>query len=78
MKTAPKSIQAKAYQLEKALNKVAKLANEIEEYAEKNGADPSEFFRDNRLDMAYEFDVNYLLENLDKVARGEVDEWPQY
>lgn len=77
MKTAPKSIQAKAHQLEKALNTVAKLAGELEEYAEKNGADPCEFFSDNRLDMVYEFDVSYLLESLDKVARGEVDEWNQ-
>lgn len=78
MKTAPQNIKKKALQLEKALDRVATLANEIEAWAEKNGAEPCEFFRDNRLDMAYEFDLSYLLENLDKVARGEVDEWPQY
>lgn len=78
MKTAPQNIKTKALQLEKALNRVADLANEIETWAEKHGAEGTQFFNDNRLDMAYEFDLSYLLENLDKVARGEVDEWPQY
>ncbi len=78
MKTAPQNIKTKALQLEKALNRVAALASDIEAYAEKHGAEGCAFFHDNRLDMAYEFDLSYLLENLDKVARGDVGEWPQY
>ena len=78
MKTAPQNIKTKALQLEKALNRVADLASEIEAWAEKHGAEGTQFFYDNRLDMPYEFNISDLLENLDKVARGDVDEWPQY
>ena len=72
---ASKSIKSKAEQLSKALDKVARLANEIAAYADKHGVDQDQFFYENRLDMAYEFDLSELLENLDAVADGEYENW---
>lgn len=65
---APKRIIKKAEQLDRALAQVARLANEIEEWAEDHGADGADFFYENRLDMAYEFDLQDLLANLDELT----------
>lgn len=65
---APKRIIKKAEQLERALAQVARIANEIEEWAEGHGADGSDFFYENRLDMPYEFDLDDLLAALDELS----------
>ena len=72
---ASKSIKKKAEQLSKALDLVARLASDIEDYADKHGVDGQQFFYENRLDMVYEFNLGELLENLDKVADGEYECW---
>jgi len=69
--TAPKTIQNKARQLARALDQVARLSSEIEEWAVKKGADGDDFFYENRLDILWEFDLAHTLEALDMVADGE-------
>ena len=72
---APKSIQTKAAQLDRALAQVRKLAAEIEDYANRNGIDGPQFFYDNRLDMAYEYNLEAVLKNLDAVSNGNYEAW---
>lgn len=74
--TAPKYIQAKAKQLHNAMNLVAQLAGEIEEWVGKHdGVDGSDFFYENKLDMVYEYDLGTTLRNLDLVESGEYESW---
>ena len=72
---APKHIQEKAAQLEKALARVAKLSAEIEDWvANKTDYETgSQFFYEARLDIPYEFDLRETLSMLDEIA--ENGEW---
>ena len=72
---APNYIKDKARQLNRALSQVARLANEIADYAEKKGVAQDQFFYENHLDMPYEFDLEELLANLDAVADGDYEFW---
>lgn len=65
---APKHIQEKAIQLNKALCRVAKLADEVSDWAENHGADLDDFWYENRLDNPYEFNLADLLDALDELA----------
>lgn len=67
MKTA-KTMSKKAEQLSKALNRVWKLADEIEEWAEQNGVDGADFAYRQKLDNPYEFDLEALLDEIREIG----------
>ena len=68
----PKYIINKAKALNKALVQVARLAEELEDWVEKQDTDIDayDFFLDNHLDNPYEFNLAELLESLDEVANN--------
>lgn len=70
---APKYIKDKAEQLDRALNKVAKLAFDLESWYESKTDTyaANEFFSEEHLDNPYEFDLDSVLEALDKAADGK-------
>lgn len=70
---APKYIKAKAEQLERALDAVNKLSTELEEWYAGKTDDyaAQDFFHDEALDIPYEFNLESVLEALDKAADGK-------
>ena len=55
--------------LETYLNKVAKIANEIEAWVSANtDADGCDFFLDNHLDNPYEYRADYTMEQLKRLV----------
>ena len=66
----PKYIKMKAEQLERALNMVAKLSNEIEDwYGKKTDEyEACEFYCEFHLDNPWEFRLTEVLEELDSVS----------
>lgn len=78
--TAPKHIQEKAAQLNKALARVAKLSQEIEDWVGSKTDDDyaQQFVYEARLDMPYEFNLDEVLDMLNEVAEGNMEttcEW---
>ncbi len=67
---APKYIRDKAEQLDKALNRVAKLSFDLQNYYEsKTDAERGQqFFYEQRLDIPWEFDLQSVLHALDEVS----------
>ena len=70
---APKCIKAKAEALDRALAQVARLSNEIEAWYASKTDDyvAQDFYHDEHLDIPWEFDLESVLEELDKVADGK-------
>ena len=68
---APKSIQAKAIALSKALDRVAKLSSELEEwYAGKTSDEEAQdFFHSYSLDIPWEFNLEETIEALNEASR---------
>lgn len=71
---APKYIREKAYQLSRALNRVAELSNELEIWYESKTDcyAAQDFYREESLDIPWEFNLESVLAELDKAADGQV------
>lgn len=68
---APKHIKEKAMALQRALDRVDKLATELEEWYGKKAGDENlgcDFFHDYGLDSPYEFMLDEVLAELDNIA----------
>ena len=69
MKRIPAYIINDLEKLNKHLDKVADLAQDIETWVEKNtDKDSYDFFCENHLDNPYEFDIKYTKAELERIA----------